>query len=494
MDQCHDRALPRCEKTAWSTRPDTASVPGVFRRLVVVLSCLLVDACSRFGPVYPSRPAARPSPPLADPSPSRVTAHLSVTSAELRRSLDELVPRSGEGKFTVLGSARAYRWTRDPLDVSFASGKVVVKTHVASSVDLPISSVDLSFDVTISGEPVVNTAYVFKLQSTDVTVKSDDRRLKIADQLAGVFQNVGGEIDGKLRDFSYDLRPLLDESYQRVKMPLALPMGQVAACAELRVLGVEAAPLILADGVEKDYSLIVSPSITLPCTPALDPAPLPPLANVAMVPTGPFVVTIPVAASYDELTRAMGAAFTDGKLFFSSEHPKLYLEKPEIYQAESSLVLRLHIAGPVHEFGIDANINGDLYLVGHPALADNEIQFPDLEPTIETSNFLLSLKAMTDGARIKAEAKKALRIDLGERLAAVRAKLSSDLTFGTPEQCFVATVDKLELRELYAHASYLRVNVVVTARASASMPCATILPTAHEGPPEPVVTPVEPGR
>ncbi|HEX4340946.1 MAG TPA: DUF4403 family protein [Polyangiaceae bacterium] len=461
------------------------------RRLGFLL-VLLLAGCSRFGPVYPSRPGGRPTAPLADPSPSRVSAHLAVTGAELRRQLDELVPKSGQGTFPLLGSARAYRWTRDPLDVSFASGKIVVKTHVASNVELPISSVDLAFDVTISAEPVVNTAYVIKLQSTDVAVKSDDRRLKIVDQLAGVFQTVGSEIDHELRGFSYDLAPLLAEAYQRVKMPLALPMGQAAGCAELRVLGVEAAPLILADGVEKDFSLVVSPTITLPCTPALDPSPLPPLANVAMVPTGPFVVTIPVAASYEELTRAMGGAFTNGKLFFSNEHPKLYLERPEIYEAEGALVLRLHIAGPVREFGIDADINGDLYLVGHPSLTDNEITFPDLEPTIETSNFLLSLKALSDGDRIKMEARKALRLDLADRLAAVRAKLSSDLTFGDAKQCFVANVDKLELTELHAHASYLRVNVVVTARASASLPCATPLPAAPDVNAEPTVTPVEP--
>jgi hypothetical protein len=440
------------------------------------LLLLGLAGCSRFGPVYPSRPSARPSPPLPDPAPSRISAHLSVSGAELRQSLEDAIPKSGDGSFSLLGSTRAYRWTRDALDVSFASGRIVLKTHVTTNVDLPLASVDLPFDIRVSAEPVVNTSYVFKLQSTEVDVHSDDRRLKIVDQLAGVFEKIGGELDQRLRDFSHDLRPLLGESYDRVKMPIALPMGQAAGCAELRVLGVEAAPLILADGVEKDFSIVVAPAITLPCTPSLDPSPLPPLANVATVPTGPFVVTIPVAASYDELTHALGSAFTEGKLFFSAEHPGLYLEKPEVYESEGSLVLRLHIAGPVHELGIDADINGDLYLVGHPSLIDNEIAFPDLEPTIETSNFLLSLKAMTDGPRIKAEARKALRIDLADRLAAVRAKLSSDLTFGSAKECFVAAVDKLELTDLAPHASYLRVNVQVTARASASMPCAMALP------------------
>jgi hypothetical protein len=252
-------------------------------------------------------------------------------------------------------------------------------------------------------------------------------------------------------------------------------MGNASGCAELRVLGVEAAPLILADGIEKDFALIVAPSITIPCTPEAESDPLPPLANVAMVPTGPFVVTVPVVASYAELTRGLGAAFTNGKLFFSSEHPKLYLENPELYESSGALVLRLHIAGPVHEFGIDADINGDLYLVGHPSLIDNEIELPDLEPTIETANFLLSLKAMTDSERIKTEARKALRLDLTERLQAVRKKLSSDLSFGTAKECFVANVDKIELADLHSHESYLRVNVIVTARASASMPCASPL-------------------
>ena len=195
------------------------------------------------------------------------------------------------------------------------------------------------------------------------------------------------------------------------------------------------------------------------------------------MPTGPFTVTIPVAASYAELTRGLGAAFTNGKLFFSTEHPHLYLEKPELYDSSGSLVLKLHIAGSVHELGMDSDINGDLYLVGHPSLVDNEISLPDLEPTIETHNFLLSLKAMSDGERIKSDARKALRLDLSERLQSVRDKLSSDLSFGSAKQCFVGHVDKLELSELHAHESYLRVNVVVTARASASLPCASPMPT-----------------
>lgn len=441
----------------------------------LVCSILLLG-CTRFGPVYPSRPAAQPSPLVADPPPSRVTAHVTISGAGLREQLEGVIPKTGEGSLAMLGSERPYRWTRGPLDVSFALGRVVVKTSVASNVELPISSLDLPFDVQISAEPVINSGYQLKLQSTDVAVRSDDRRLKVMDQVAGVFDRVGNEIDQKLRGFSYELKPLLEETYQRVQKPLPLPLDGASGCAQLAVLGVEAAPLILADGIEKDFALIVAPSITIPCTPQGQAEPLPALANVAMVPTGPFTVTIPVVASYAELTRGLGAAFTNGKLFFSTEHPKLYLEKPELYESSGSLVLRLHIAGPVRELGIDADIDGDLYLVGRPSLVDNQIALPDLEPTIETSNFLLSLKALKDGERIKAEARKALRLDLSERLHAVRSKLSSELTFGSANECFVGRVNKLELSELHAHQHYLRVNVVVTAQAAASLPCSSKLP------------------
>lgn len=449
---------------------------GVSRFLPLLTLFFALTGCTRFGPVYPSRPAGQPSPLAVDPSPSRVAVHVSLSKAALRSALDEAVPKAGDSSFSLLGSDRLYHWTRGPLDVSFGGGRVIVKTSVASNVQLPISSLDLPFDLEISAEPVINTDYAFRLQATNVAVQSDDRRLKIMDQVAGVFELVSHEIDAKLREFSYEMKPLLQESYERVKKPLELPMGDAKGCAELRVLGVEAAPLILADGVEKDFALIVAPTVTIPCTPEDEAAPLPPLANVAMVPTGPFTVTIPVVASYAELTRGLGAAFTDGKLFFSAEHPKLYLEKPELYESSGALVLRLHIAGPVHELGIDADINGDLYLVGHPALADNEVSLPDLEPTIETSNFLLSLKALSDGERIKTDARKALRLDLADRLRAVRAKLSSELTFGTAKQCLVGSLDKIEVTDLHTHQSYLRLNVLVTAQAAASSPCATTLP------------------
>ncbi|HEY5239955.1 MAG TPA: DUF4403 family protein, partial [Polyangiaceae bacterium] len=401
-------------------------------RSLVTLSLLAFLGCSRFGPVYPPRPVASEGPPQADPEPARVVAHIAVTSAAMRTALDDAAPKTGEGTFPLLGTSRGYTWERGPLAVDFSQGRVVLTTKVQARVALPLEKLGVGLELRIEAEPVVSPAYAIKLQSVDVRVTSSDARLAVADRIAGVYGKIAEAITANLKDFTYDLRPLLEEAYARVSRPIELPMGEASACARLKVLEVEAGPTVLADGLEKDLALVVAPSITMPCPDVHEDGPpaLPPLSNVASLASGPFTVTIPIAARYDELTRAMTMAFTDGKLFFSAEYPQLYLEKPEIYESQGAIVLRLHMAGPVHKLGIDAELDGDLYLTGHPAVVDNELRVPDLEPTIETRSFLLSLKAMTDGDRIRDQARAALRLDIGERLRDVRDKLGDGLTFG----------------------------------------------------------------
>lgn len=400
----------------------------------------LGTACSRFGPVYPPRPSASPAPPLADPAPSRVVVHLAIASAALRAALDDAAPRTGEGTFPLLGSERHYAWERGPLDVGFSQGRIVLSTKVRATVSIPLRSIDVPLELRALAEPIISTQYAVRLQSVEVHVASSDMRLSAADRIAGVYEKVAAPIEAQLKEFSYDLKPLMGEAFGRLSRPIDLSVGDASACARVSVLEIEAGPTVLADGIEKDVALVVSPAVTLPC-PDMSPSTsaLPPLSNVAALTPGPFSVTVPVAARYDELTRAMTMAFTDGKLFFSPDYPGVFLEKPEVYESQGQLVLKLHIAGPVHTLGIDTDLDGDLYLVGHPAVVDNELRIPDLEPTIETKNFLLSLKALTGADRIRDEARAALRLDIGQRLEQAREKFGSELTFGGESGCFRAT-------------------------------------------------------
>ena len=410
----------------------------------------------------------------------RVVAHLVVTSAALRGALEDAAPRSGDGTVRFLGGDWPYTWSRGPLDVGFSQGRVVLKTQVIARLSVPFRALEVPLDLRVEAEPIVSSEYAVKLQSVDVQVRSSDSGVAVADRVAGIYERVATPIADRLKAFVYDMRPLLSDANERIARPIALSVGDARACARLRVLDVEAGPSVLADGIEKDIALVVAPSITLPCLDGAEDArpSLPPMSNVAMVAPGPFTVTVPIAARYDELTGAMSMAFTDGKLFFSTEYPGLYLAKPEIYEAQGQLVLKLHIHGPVHKLGLDSDLDGDLYLVGHPTVIDNELSVPDLEPTIETRSFLLSIKAMTDADRIRDEARAALRLDLGARLHEVRERLGEGLTFDRDNGCFRGNVDTIAVTGLHPHGSYVRVYVTVTARARLMMPCASPAPDA----------------
>jgi hypothetical protein len=443
----------------------------VRRSSLAVLAVAFAAGCGGAAdPVYPSRPSAAPGVPIADPTPSRVVLHATITSKALSQALDENIPKTGSGTFPMLGTERTFTWKRGDIGLRFQQGRIGIDLTVDANADMPIGSLDIPLKFRILAEPVVSSEYVAKLQSLEVEVTSNDRLVKAADAIGDVLTKIKGTVEGKLKEFSYDLHPTIAEAHMRMARPVELPLGDASGCLALKVLGVEAGPTVLADGVEKDLALVIAPSVTIPCSPP-EQTELPKLANVATIQPGPFSVTIPVAARYDELAKAMSLAFTGGKLFFSKEYPKLYLEKPEVYAAKDQIVLKLHIAGPVNKYGIEADLNGDLFLTGHPVVEDNELKVPDLEPTIETSNFLLMLKASVDAQSIRDQARAALRLDIGERLKAVRDKLSTDISFGNGQGCLRAQTHKIEVSGVHVHASYLRVYVNVNASASVYMPC-----------------------
>lgn len=428
-------------------------------------------AGSGFTPVYPARPSELPAALVADPAPSRVVVHATATATALRDALEAAIPRAGEGTFPLLRSTRRFVWKRSDLTLRFDRGRLVITTRAVANADMPIGSLDIPLDLTIAAEPVVGSEYLARLSSIEVRVTSDDRVVKVADAAAGILETVRRDLDARAQGFSYDLRPALTEAVARLGRPLELPLGDARGCASLRILGIEAGPTVLADGLEKDLALVILPQVTIPCAPQASSGELPPLANVASVPSGPFTVSIPIAARYDELAKAMSLAFTGGKLYFSKEHPELYLENPEVFAGKDQLVLKLRIRGPIQKFGIQTMLDGDLYLTGHPVVVDNELQVPDLEPTIETSSFLLKLKDLFDRDSIRAPARAALRLDIGERLQAARSKLSADLDFGEGKGCMKAEVHKVLVTGVHAHAHYLRMHVDVTASARALVPC-----------------------
>jgi hypothetical protein len=441
---------------------------------VVSVAVIFVVGCGAGNQaLYPQRPSALPGLPVSDPPPSRVVVHATITSDGLRQALDQQIPKTGVGTFPILGIEHRYFWNRKPISVAFRQGRIAVTAHVDATAEV-MGALQFGIDLDIAAEPVISSDYKARLQSATVEVHSSDRTLRIAQSLAGALDKIREQIDAQVKDFAYDLKPILSDTHERLARPIDLPLGgEARGCATFNVLGVEAGPTVLADGIEKDLALVIAPSVTLPCV-YPDRAPtLPPLANVAMLPTGPFVVSIPVAARYEELQKAMVLAFTDGKLYFSKEFPQLYMDRPEIYASKDQLIVKLHINGPIDKYGIHTTLDGDLYMAGHPQVIDNELRVPDLEPTIETQSFLLRLKAALDGNSMRDQAREALHLDIGDRVAQARAKLSTDLTFGDAQGCLRSNVSRIEVTSVNPHPTYLRVYVSITAQASVYLPCPT---------------------
>jgi hypothetical protein len=193
-----------------------------------------------------------------------VTTHVTVTSAAIRAALEDAVPKEGSGELPVMGG-RPYKWERRPLEVAFGQGRISVRTSAHAVVSAPLHTFDLPLDLRIDAEPIVSSEYAVKLQATEVHVTSADARLSFADKVASVYEKIASPIEEKLKTFTYDLRPLLLEAQSRIAKPIDLPLGDAHGCARLRVLGVEAGPTVLADGLEKDVAILVAPSVLLPC-------------------------------------------------------------------------------------------------------------------------------------------------------------------------------------------------------------------------------------
>jgi hypothetical protein len=461
---------------------------------------LLVSLVACSEAVYPPRPPATPGPPVSDPPHSRATMHLTLSQQGLTQLLDATVPQAGEGTFTLLGQRR-YTWRRSPFELRFdgAQGKIGVRGEITGKAEIPGTAVTFTIAALIEAQPVLSADYQAMLQAPTVTLTTEDRVLRAAEWGAGVISGLREMIEKELRATKVDLRPMIAATYQKLAQPVRFQVGDAQACATLGLVGIEAGPTVLAGGVEKDLAAVIAPSVTLPCTAAAPgPGPgavIPPLQNVVSVQPGPFELVVPVAAAYDELQKAMTQAFTNGKLFFSKEYPDLYLEKPEVYAAGGQIVVKLHLDGFVRK-GFKVNLSGDLYLAGHPQVRDNELEVPDMQPTIETQNALLKLKTKLSGEDLRREVRQALRLDISQRLQAVKARLSSELSYyqpptpvtrpapapgaapmpperprTMPSACVRAELGRVEVTGVYPHENYLRVYVKASARTAAYLPC-----------------------
>ncbi len=420
------------------------------------------------GPIYPSRPSLEPGPPMVELEPAKVTMHISATTEGLSALLDTALPATGEGALDEAGK-RKYFFERGPIEFRIEDEKLVAEAELEIGLELPfIGRQSVAFALTLKGRPVITSDYKVRMQDAEIDIAAADMKMRAANLFLGVLAVVKTEMKKQLDDFAYDLAPMVQEGYAKLAEPIPLPLGDASGCVALKLSGIEAAPTVLAGGFEKDIAITVSPSVTIPCAPPPIPKAPPPLANVVALPTGAFKITIPIAARYDELQKAMTLAFTDGRLYPAPDDaPELYIDQPEVFSSEGKLVLKVHLGGEAKGVGLD----GDIYFGGSPTIVDNHLTVPDIEPTVDTNSFLLGLVAALGRDMIRDKVRKALRLDIGARLVAVREKLSADTLFGDETGCVRTDVSNIKIRDVFAHGDYLRIYVEVTAQAGVWMPC-----------------------
>ena len=447
---------------------------------------LLLAGCAEA--LYPPRPPAIPGPPVADPAPSRVVVHATWASPSLKHAIDEWLPPSGEGTFQVMGSPKTYKWRRSPSELSFDRGRLVAKAHVMGTVAIFGSNIDFPIDLTVRTEPVVTADYKARLQSVDVEVTSNDPRLKMAQGVAGALDLLRDQIANRIKDFSYDLRPLVAEALRPHRRARSICRSATRTAApSCACLGVEAGPTVLADGVEKDLAVVVAPSVTLPCAaPAARRRALPPLANVA--------VAAARALHRDRADRRplRGAAARDGARLHRREAvllqgvPRaLHGEARRSTRRADQLVLKLHMHGPDHKLGIDTTLDGDLYMRGHPAVVDNELRVPDLSrpsrPRASSSSSRRRSTATTSATRRAPRC--ASTSAIASRRCAASSPRSRLLAGERPGSgCLRADVSKIEVTGVHAHGNYLRLYVPRRRRPASTCPAPRHRQSPHRSP------------
>jgi hypothetical protein len=427
--------------------------------------------------------------------------HATIFRDGLTRALASALPRTGDGDVDLVAGQRLhYSWQREPVSLKFDRGRIVVGVTVNARTNF-VGERLIPITVTIYGEPVVTADFKAALQSTEVMVKASSSLDTVN---KAVEEKLHALLTKALDDFRMDLRPMVLNAFARIAKPIQMPVGDQVACVELKIVSLEAAPTVLADGVEKDLAAVVLPSVTLPCTPveslvapsaaadggtpdggaapdagtppAADggtPLPnikLPLLQNVASLPSGPFKVVVPVAARYEELSAAIDSAIK-GKLFFSDNHPDLYLHHPQVYASEDQVVIRVLLGGKANVAGTKLDMDGEIFFAGHPKVIDNQITVPDLDITPGTAGELVKLKIAVDHDSLVDQARSAMRVDVSERLAAVKDKLSTELSFSQDMGCVRAAVLRSEVTGIFPHAHFLRIYVTVDAQAGLYMPC-----------------------
>jgi hypothetical protein len=441
------------------------------RTLAVVT--LALAGCAHDPPPPPSAPA--PGGVVAGgPRPSTAVLHLSLAGDALRAAIDQQIPQSPSGDFTLHGIKLRASLSREPVDLHFENDRVVLHTTGTISVFGPVTGYNhkIPIDLTVRAAPVVASDYQVRLQDVDVDLHPTNPLLEKAAEVVGGLRWVDGLMRGKLGEVTYDLRPLLAQGATWANTPVKLPIDD-KSCVRARVSAVMAGPTILAGGFEKNLALVIAPSVyvegatpTGQCDPTTPPPPLPLLQNVEALQPGPFTVELPIDLDYGVVSREFGKRFIPaGGLRATPDHD-LFLDQPRVYPSSGKMVIAMHLSGKVGRY----QENGEIYLAGNPSAENGRFTVPDLAVTVESKDYLLKLANVVMSDDMAKSASAQMDFDLRPTIDSITANLTRRFPVENLG-CLIAGVDHVDVLGFEFHDASMRVRLAVTAHAEMDAPC-----------------------
>jgi hypothetical protein len=428
--------------------------------------------------------ALKPPPPAPPVEPSVVNIKVTVPLTELATVADGAVARSSGredswqegGPLPDRGSIQYQYWVvRGPLNVTASEDRLVsdfpgMQYRAAFRMLLPDGRT-LEGRCGYGNDPPKRLRLIARsrLSWTDHwTVKSDTAfdppEFRDTCRLAGInvditpilqsivesrLPSLAAAIDAKVKERS-ESRQRAQKVWSHLHQPRELGPERWLM---LNPKSVQVSP-IASNGqiIQSSVNLILQPELRTGTRPSVQEQPLPPL-RLAPASLEGFHLVVPIVADYALINRRMQERLI-GQKFQPPIGDSIRITSAQLYGSGGNLIV---------ELGVTGGMNGKLYATGKPSY-DSEtrtLRFQGFDYTTDTRNVVVHSADSLFHQDFLAQIEPETRIDLSDRIEALRSRLASLLTREVePGLWLEGTVSKLDALGIYPVPGGVEVQVV----------------------------------
>ena len=428
--------------------------------------------------------ALKPPPPAPPVEPSVVNIKVTVPLSELAAVADGAVARSSGredswqdgGPLPDRGSLQYQYWVvRGPLNVTASEDRLVsdfpgMQYRAAFRMLLP-EGMTLEGRCGYGNDPPKRLRLIARsrLSWTDHwTVKSDTAfdppEFRDTCRLAGMnvditpilqsivesrLPSLAAAIDAKVKERS-ESRQRAQKVWSNLHQPRELGPERWLM---LNPKSVQVSP-IASNGqiIQSSVNLILQPELRMGAMPSIQEQPLPPL-RLAPASLEGFHLVVPIVADYALINRRMQERLI-GQEFQPPIGDSIRITAAQLYGSGGNLIV---------ELGVTGGMNGKLYATGKPSY-DSEtrtLRFQGFDYTTDTRNVVVHSADSLFHQDFLEQIEPETRIDLSDRIEALRSRLASLLTREVePGLWLEGTVSKLDALGIYPVPGGVEVQVV----------------------------------